>query len=71
MPCCFGMGVDCGVLGRVVHRFGVLRDSLAKGLLGFTDVRLIAAWVRAFDAVHDSGTLFLRGTVFVMDQLVT
>ena len=71
MPCCFGMGVDCGVLGLVVRRFGVLRESLAKSLLGFTDVRLIAAWVRAFDAPYDIGTPFLRGTVFDMDKFVT
>lgn len=64
------MGVDWGVLGLVVRRFGALRESLAEGLLGLTDVRLIAALVQAFDTVYDIWTL-AKGTVFVMDQLVT
>ena len=43
MPCCFFTGVDCGDLGLVLRRFGVLREPLARDFLGFTYVRLIAA----------------------------
>ena len=69
MLCCFGMGVYCGVLGLVLRRLGVLREPLAKGLLGFTNVRLIAAWLLAFDAVYDIVTLFLKGTVLTWTSL--